>query len=148
MSNTINDKATSNSDAVKHIHGAALDFIAFLKAIQTDIGIKYPLVHTVPSRVSNLLAQKVKFDDLAIPDTTVKSILEKNHGYDDWTEIHTADFDAIFTKATAFMVIVENNITLIPPSYNASHVKQWVSAPQNVQDALNSQINGILVSIV
>lgn len=147
MANTINKKAKSEIDAIDFIHAAAMDFISFIEAIQANIGIEYSKVLIVPSRVSNLLAQKVKFDALGISAGKFKTVLEKNHGYGDWTAAHEADFNAIFTKAAAFRAIVETNIALIPASYSASHGLQYTSATQPVQDALNAQINGILVSI-
>ena len=147
MANTFNANSTNHIHAIAQIHGAVVDFIKFLEVIQGNIGAEYSQVLNVPSRVSNLLAQKVKFDALNISTATIKTVLEKNHGYSDWSSTHVSDFNAVFTKAAAFMAIVESNIASIPASYSSSHALQYISATQTVQDALDSQINGILISV-
>ena len=147
MASTINDNAKRHIDAVGRIHGAALDFITFIKAIKGNVITYYSSVFDVPSRVTNLIAQKADFDALAINFSIIKAILEKNHYYGDWTATHTADFNAIFTKAATFRGVVEANINEFPASFNASHQLEYVAASQGVQNALIAQIDDILISV-
>ena len=147
MANTINANSTNHIHAIARIHGAVVDFIKFLENIQANIGIEYSQVLNVPSRVTNLLSQKSTFDGLSIPLPTVISVLENNHGYEIWSPTHTLDFEDIFSKAAVFRSIVETNITSIPATYSVTHNIQYVTATQVVQDAINTQINGILESV-
>ena len=147
MANTINSDASNHIHAVDKIHGAALDFITFIENIKSNVGSDYSDVFNVPSRATNLIAQKANFDALSIPFATIKIILENNHGYTDWTATHTADFTAIFTKAASFRSIVEANISAFPATFNASHQLKYVTAVQGVQDALVAQIDDILNSV-
>ena len=147
MANTINSDATNHIQAVAKIHGAALDFISFIEGIKANVGSDYSQVFNVPSRVTNLIAQKADFDALSIDGAVTKAILEKNHGYSDWSVTHTADFNAIFTNAANFRGVVEANINEFPASFNASHQLEHVTASQGVQNALIAQIDDILTSV-
>lgn len=148
MPNTINSDAANHIREVTRIHDAALDFITFIEKVKSNVGSDYSDVFNVPSRATNLIAQKTKFDALSIPSDVIKSLLENNHGYSTWTTTHTADFNAIFSKAEAFRGVVEANINEFPATFNALHQLKYVTASQGVQDALVAQIDDILTSIV
>ena len=147
MANTISTDATNYVREVARIHSTAIDFINFIEAVKAGIGSNYSSVLDIPSKVSYLLVRKANFDARSIPYPEIKSILEKNHGYTDWTPTHTADFNAIFTKAVALRTAVESNAAEFPPTYDAQHQIQYTTAEANVQTALTNLIDGILLSV-
>jgi hypothetical protein len=139
----INAESINDVRAVSQLHGSLVDFGIFVQGVSDAVGTDYTDLVKLPARVTSLLNAKTAFDSLNISNARINAILESNLGYDDFS-LHIADFAAIFTKAPAFRTLVENNIGMLPPSYDSNHRLVFVSAAAGVQTAITNNCNDIL----
>lgn len=137
----INSDAESNISAVKRIHGALTDFKRFLQSIRDSTGGNVNAVMNIPSRVTNLLAQKADFDSIGMSAVRIEEIMTKDLGYSDWP-LHISDFNSVFVKSAALRAVLINNIGSIAQSYNGDSYQLTVTA--GVKIALETQLDDIL----
>ncbi len=138
----VNINTTVDLTSVARMHSAVVDFGALVQEIASNVGSDYSALITIPSRVTNLLAQKAAFDSAGLSAARIAEIAEKNLGYASWSD-HTADFAAIFTKAAAFRDAVVANVSSLTPSYTNNQLV-WVTAPAGVQSAISGHCADIL----
>ena len=148
MANTINIDASSQLREVNIIHNQVSEFCLFLRdVVQPGIGTSYSQVLQIPAKAKRLIDAKTRFDGLGFSGAKTKSALENDLDYSDWTATHTSDMNDIITKAATIQSFIESNVANFPASYNAQHQLQYVTASQQVQDDLNTQINSILTHV-
>ena len=136
----VNRNAGSRVRAVERMHGALEDFYVFLSSIRSNSGGDVGAVANIPSRVTNLLAQKAQFDAMGMSAAEIERLMTTVMGYSVWTT-NVADFNAVFTKAPALRTIVINNFDQLTPVFVGDSL-QYTAGP--IQTQLENQLDDIL----
>jgi len=138
---TVKTKAYYQSQAIKQLHGAVIDFGNLIKIIRDNTAGDISLIETVPARVATLIAQKTAFDNLSIPDSFIKLVMETEYKYTSW-DTDKLDFAAIFTDAPALSTAITNNINLLTQEFSGTSYQLTVSGDLKTQ--LESALDNIL----